>query len=66
MMIFLKVLLILAIIFVCLFLLTLVIYFFNLDMKFAASLTKPLTWWYDWSKIRRDKKKAKAAEKQNK
>jgi len=60
MMIFLKILLILAIIFVCLFLLTLIIYFYNLDMKFAASLTKPLTWWYDWSKRRRDKKKAAA------
>ena len=41
-MIVLKVLAIIAIVLVVLFFLTLVIYFFNLDMKFAASLIKPL------------------------
>jgi len=63
MMLFLKILMIIAIVFVCLFLLTLIIYFFNLDMKLAASLIKPLTAWYDWSKRKRDAKKAKKAEK---
>lgn len=66
MMIFLKVLLIIAIVFVCLFLLTLVIYFFNLDMKFASALIKPLTAWYNWSKKIRDNKKAKKAAKEQK
>lgn len=53
----LKIIGIILIIFICLFLLTLVIYFFNLDMKMAACLIKPLTAWYDFSKRRRDKKK---------
>lgn len=57
-MIFLKIVGIIAIIFVVLFVLTLVIYFFNLDMKLAAALTKPLTAYYDWSKTRRDRKKS--------
>lgn len=56
-MIVLKVLAIIAIVLVALFLLTLVIYFFNLDMKFAAALIKPLTAYYNWSKNRREKKK---------
>ena len=47
-MIVLKVLAIIAIVLVALFLLTLVIYFFNLDMKFAAALIKPLTAYYNW------------------
>lgn len=63
MMIFLKVVMIIAIVFVCLFLLTLVIYFFNLDMKFTASLIKPLTAWYDWSKKRREQKAEKEKQK---
>ena len=45
-----------------LFFLTLVIYFFNLDMKFAASLIKPLTAYYNWSKNRREAKKHKQEE----
>ena len=49
-MIVLKVLAIIAIVLVALFLLTLVIYFFNLDMKFAAALIKPLTAYYNWSR----------------
>lgn len=59
-MILLKVLAIIAIVFVVLFLLTLVIYFFNLDMKFASKLIKPLTAYYNWSKNRRE------ADKKNK
>ena len=61
-MIVLKVLAIIAIVFVALFLLTLVIYFFNLDMKLAASLIKPLTAYYNWSKNRREAKKKKEQE----
>lgn len=59
-MIVLKVLAIIAIVFIALFLLTLVIYFFNLDMKFASKLIKPLTAYYNWSKNRRE------ADKKNK
>lgn len=58
-MIVLKVLAIIAIVLVALFLLTLVIYFFNLDMEFAAALIKPLTAYYNWSKNRRETKKKK-------
>lgn len=47
-----------------LFLLTLVIYFFNLDMKLAASLIKPLTAYYNWSKNRREKKKEQNTQKE--
>lgn len=63
-MIVLKVLAIIAIVFVALFLLTLVIYFFNLDMKLAASLIKPLTAYYNWSKNRREVKKKKEQDTQ--
>ena len=63
-MIVLKVLAIIAIVFVALFLLTLVIYFFNLDMKFASALIKPLTAYYNWSKNRREVKKKKEQETQ--
>jgi hypothetical protein len=63
-MIVLKVLAIIAIVLVALFLLTLVIYFFNLDMKFAAVLIKPLTAYYNWSKNRREVKKKKEQETQ--
>ena len=63
-MIVLKVLAIIAIVLVALFLLTLVIYFLNLDMKFAASLIKPLTAYYNWSKNRREVKKKKEQDKQ--
>lgn len=66
MMLLLKILLIIAIVFVCLFLLTLIIYFFNLDMKLASALIKPLTAWYNWSKKVRDNKKAKKAAKNSK
>ena len=63
-MIVLKVLAIIAILLVALFLLTLVIYFFNLDMKFAADLIKPLTAYYNWSKNRREVKKKKEQDTQ--
>lgn len=58
-MIVLKVIGIVAIVLAILFVLTLIIYFFNLDMKFASKLIKPLTAYYNWSKQRRDNKKAK-------
>ena len=63
-MIVLKVLAIIAIVLVALFLLTLVIYFFNLDMKFAAVLIKPLTAYYNWSTNRREVKKKKEQDTQ--
>ena len=63
-MIVLKVQAIIAIVLVALFLLTLVIYFFNLDMKFAAVLIKPLTAYYNWSKNRREVKKKKEQDTQ--
>ena len=52
-MIVLKVLAIIAIVLVALFLLTLVIYFFNLDMKLTAALAPLFEKHYD--KIDRDK-----------
>ena len=45
-MIILKIAAITAIVLIILFVLTLIIYFFNLDMKLAASLIKPLTAYY--------------------
>jgi hypothetical protein len=52
--IFLKVLLILAIIFVVLFVLSLIVYFFNLDMKLTSALQPLLMKVYD--KRKRDRK----------
>lgn len=60
----LKILGIVLIVFVVLFLLSLVIYFFNLDMKFAAALISPLTKYYDWSGARREAKKQKERSRQ--
>ena len=54
-MIILKIIGIIAIVIAVLF-----IYFFNLDMKFASKLIKPLTAYYNWSKNRRE------ADKKNK
>jgi len=51
---FLHILLVLAIIFVVLFVLSLVIYFFNLDMKLTSALQPLLAKHYD--KIKRDRK----------
>ncbi len=52
--ILLKVLLIIAIVLVCLFVLSLVVYFFNLDMKLTAALEPLLEKHYD--KIKRERK----------
>ena len=46
------------------FAVTFLIYFFNLDMKFAAVLIKPLTAYYNWSKNRREVKKKKEQDTQ--
>lgn len=51
--IFLKILLIIAIVFVALFVLTLLIYWFNLDTKLIKLLEKPMTKHYD--KMKRDR-----------
>ena len=50
---FLHVLLIIAIVFVCLFVLSFVIYFFNLDMKLMAAIEPIFLKHYD--KVKRDK-----------
>jgi hypothetical protein len=50
---FLHVLLIIAIVILCLFVLTFVVYFFNLDMKLTAALEPLFLKHYD--KIKRDK-----------
>ncbi|WP_197019954.1 hypothetical protein [Pseudobutyrivibrio sp. MD2005] len=50
----LKVLLIIAIVFVALFVLSLIVYFFNLDMKLASAIQPLLQKHYD--KIKRDRK----------
>ena len=52
--IFLKILLIIAIVFVCLFVLSMVVYFFNLDMKLTSALEPLLEKHYD--KIKRERK----------
>jgi hypothetical protein len=51
--IFLKILLIIAIVTACLFVLTFVVYFFNLDMKLTAKLEPLFIRHYD--KVKRDK-----------
>ena len=63
-MIILKIIGIIAIVIAVLFILSLFIYFFNLDMKLAASLIKPLTAYYNWSKNRREKKKEQNTQKE--
>lgn len=50
---FLHVLLIIAIVFVCLFALTFIVYIFNLDMKLTAAIYPLMQKHYD--KIKRDK-----------
>ncbi|MBR1622763.1 MAG: hypothetical protein IJ675_02475 [Pseudobutyrivibrio sp.] len=50
----LKVLLIIAIVLICLFLLSLIVYFFNLDMKLTSAIQPLLQKHYD--KIKRDRK----------
>lgn len=56
-MVALKILGILFIIVAVFFIVSFIIYFFNLDMKLMSALMKPLTKYYDWSKARRDRKK---------
>lgn len=51
-----KVLLIILIVFVCLFLLSFVVYFFNLDMKAAAAMIPVMNKIYDRGKAKREKK----------
>lgn len=58
-MIALKIILIVLAVIFALFLLSLVIYFFNLDMKFAAAMTPVMNRYYDWQKRRRKKGKSK-------
>ena len=54
-----KVLLIILIVFVCLFLLSLVVYFFNLDMKAAAAMIPVMNKLYDRGKAKREKRAGK-------
>lgn len=49
-----KALIIIAIVLLCLFVLSFIVYFFNLDMKLMAALSKPLSKIYD--KRKRDRK----------
>ena len=62
-MIVLKILGIVFSVLIVFFVVTFIIYFFNLDMKLMALLIKPMTKYYDWSKVRRDAKKLKKREK---
>lgn len=55
-MIILKIVLIVACVFVALFLLSLVIYFFNLDMKAASKMLPLMEKIYDRGKAKRDAK----------
>ena len=55
-----KVLLIILAVFVCLFLLSFVVYFFNLDMKLAAAMIPVMNKIYDRGKAKREKKAGKA------
>lgn len=50
--IFLKAICIIAIVFFLLFLLTLIIYFFNLDMKMSSKMQPIINKWYDRHKRR--------------
>ena len=52
----LKVLLIILIVFACLFLLSLIVYFFNLDMKLAAAMIPVMNKIYDKGKAKREKR----------
>lgn len=59
-----KILLIVLAVFAGLFLLSLIIYFFNLDMKFAAAMTPVMNKIYDRGKAKRDKKAKAENDKQ--
>lgn len=45
-----------------LFLLSLAVYFLNLDMKFAAAITPVMNKYYDWQKRKRQAKQNKGRE----
>ena len=60
----LRVLLIVAVVLVGLFVLSLVVYFFNLDMKFAAAMIPVMNKIYDRGKAKRQKKAGNLTEKQ--
>ena len=60
----LQVLLIIAVVLVCLFVLSLVVYFFNLDMKLAAAMIPVMNKIYDRGKAKRQKKAGNLTEKQ--
>ena len=55
-----KVLLIVAIVFACLFLLSLMIYFFNLDMKLASAMIPVMNKIYDRGKAKRERRADRA------
>ena len=59
----LKVLLIIWAVFVCLFLLSLIVYFFNLDMKLAAAMIPIMNKIYDRGNAKRQRKAGKIAGK---
>lgn len=52
----LKIIGIIALVFLGLFLLTLIIFFFNLDVKLAAGLVPVLNWYHDKMTARRQRK----------
>ena len=54
-MLILKILFIIAIVICALFLLSLVIYFFNLDMKIAAKMTPVMMKYYNRKKAKKEK-----------
>lgn len=47
-----KIMVVLAIIFIALFLLSLIVYFFNLDMKMSSKIQPIINKWYDRHKRR--------------
>lgn len=61
-MIMLKIFLVILVVLFVLFLLSLAIYFFNLDMKFAAAMTPVMNRYYDWRKSKRETKRKKDGE----
>ncbi len=62
-MIVLKIILIIVAAIFVLFLLSLVIYFFNLDMKFAAAMTPVMNKYYDWRRQKRESNQRESRKK---
>ena len=62
----LKILLIVAAVFIGLFLLSLVIYFFNLDMKLASAMIPVMNKIYDRGKAKREKRAGKKSKESKK